>query len=561
MDTMIFNPLEDYEKKFKAAHSSNAEAFFRELEEKSQINVEENRAAVAKYKAQQAKADAVEKKAGLLKGLRVGAIVLAIVAAISAVLLFASSMIVAGFVLLLLAAGLVAVSIMVLTPRIKNLDQLHAKEDAAAEKLQQICWQQMAPLNQLFQVWDSIDLFEKTIPQFDFHPNFPVSQEKDMVDNYNFVPCDDEEQSVVDLLSGTYNSNPFLFERRLVHKMGMETYHGYKTIHWTESYRDSKGNRRTRHRSQTLHASVTKPKPFYHTETKLHYGAQAGPDLTFSRENRHLEDKSERAIDAMVRKGEKKLKEKQEQAMENSKQFTGMTNTEFDVLFDALDRNHEVQFRLLFTPLAQTNMVDLLLSETGYGDDFDFYKKRRMNTIVSEHAQHRNLLLSPEDFRSYDYDQIRSKFQSSHEEYFKGIYFDFAPLLAVPVYQEEPVHSLHPLPEDYQHYPNQEYEVLANALEAKHLVHPQTRTKAILKAQYTSSKDSTDAVSITAYSYDSLDRVDYEHVWGGDGRMHRVAVHWKEYIPLKAHNEIYISTNSQNAAVHKHGLYARVSNQ
>ena len=561
MDTMIFNPLEDYEKKFKAAHKSNTEAFFKELEEKSQVNVEENRAAVAKYKAQQEKAEAVSKKAGGLKGLRIAAIVLAVLAIIAAVMLFVAEYIVAGLVLLILAAGALVVTLKILNPRIKNLDQLHQKELETAEKLQQICWQQMQPLNQLFQAWDGIALVEKTIPQFDFHPNFPVSQEKDMVDNYNFIPCESDEQSVIDVLSGTYNSNPFLFERRLVHKMGMETYHGYKTIHWTESYRDSKGNRRTRHRSQTLHATVTRPKPFYHTETKLHYGAQAAPDLTFSRENRHLEDKSERAIDAMVRKGEKKLQEKQEKALENSQQFMGMTNTEFDVLFDALDRNHEVQFRLLFTPLAQTNMVDLLRSEAGYGDDFDFYKKRRMNTIVSEHGQNRSLLLSPDAIRSYDYDQIRSKFQSSHEEYFKAIYFDFAPLLAIPVYQEEPVQSLHPLPEDYRRYSTEEYEVLANAMDAKYLVHPKTRTKAILKANYHSSHSSTDRVDITAHSYDTVDRVDYVSVHGGDGRMHRVPVHWQEYIPLTKHNQICISTDGQNANVHKHGLYARVSNK
>ena len=559
MDTMIFNPLEEYEKKLKAAHSGNTEAFFKELEEKSKVNVEENRAAVVQYKAQQETADAIKKKAGLLKGLRILAIVLLILAVLAAVAMFVLEEILPGIGLLALSGGLLAVVLAVLTPRIKNLDQLYMKEQEAADQLLNSCWQQMAPLNQLFQAWDGIAILEKTIPQFEFHPNFPVRQEKDMVDNYNFIPCADEEQSVVDVLSGTYNLNPFLFERRLVHTMGTETYHGYKTIHWTESYRDSKGNRRTRHRSQTLHATVTKPKPFYHTETKLHYGAQAGPDLTFSRENRHLEDKSERAIDAMVRKGEKKLQKKAEQALENSQHFMGMTNTEFDVLFDALDRDHEVQFRLLFTPLAQTNMVDLLRSETGYGDDFDFYKKRRMNTIVSEHGQNRNLLLSPDAFHSYDYDQIRSKFQAGQEEYFKAIYFDFAPLLAVPVYQERPVQSLQPLPENYQQYPNQEYEVLANALDPQHLAHPQSRTKAILKAKYHSSNGNTDTVGITAYSYDALDRVDYVRVHGGDGRMHSVAVHWKEYLPLKTHKEIYIGTDSQNANVHKHGLYARVS--
>lgn len=563
MDGMIFNPLEDYEKTLKDAHAANAEGFFQELETRSGINKEENRATVARYDVQREKADGVKKKAGLYKALRVLTIIGMALAALAAVGLFANNMILPGIGLLVVGAGLLVIWLKKLNPLIKNLNQLFEAENAAAEKLLQTCWQQMAPLNALFQNWDGITILEKTIPRFDFQPNFPVSQEKDMVDNYNFAPYDEAEQSVIDSLSGTYNGNPFLYERRRIHTMGVETYHGYKTIHWTERYTDSKGKRRTRHRSQTLHATVTKPKPFYRTETKLHYGAQAGPDLSFSRQNQHLEDKSERAIDSMVRKGERKLRKKAEEALENNQSFMGMTNTEFDVLFDALDRDHEVQFRLLFTPLAQTNMVDLLLSETGYGDDFDFYKRRRMNTIVTEHSQNRSLLLAVEDFKSHDYDEIRRKFLAGHAEYFRGIYFDFAPLLALPVYQERPVHSLDPLPENYQKYSVREYEVLANALEPRHIAHPDSRTPAIMKAVHASSKGGTDTVRITAHSYDALDRVDIVPMLGGDGRMHGVPVPWQEYIPLEACRRLDISDSDSGSesgcisTVQKHGLFAR----
>lgn len=558
METMIFHPLEEYEKSLKQTHSAHTAAFFKELEEKAKVQVEENRATVAKYNAQQEKANGIQKKAGLLKGLRIAAIVVAVLFIISSLLLLVTEEILLGVILLVLAIALFTITRFVLKPKIQNLNQLVEQENAAAEQLLQACRKQMAPLNNLFDPWDGIRLLEKTIPLFSFQPNFPISQEQDMVDHYNFGAYDVKDESVIDTLSGTYNSNPFLFERRRIHEMGMETYHGHKTIHWVERYTDGNGKRRTRHRSQTLHATVTKPKPFYRTETKLHYGAQAGPDLSFSRDNKHLEDKSERAIESMVRKGEKKLQKKAEKSMENNQNFMGMTNTEFDVLFDALDRDHEVQFRLLFTPLAQTNMVDLLLSETGYGDDFDFYKRRRMNTIVTEHAQHRDLLLQPKTLQSHDYDQVRQKFQSAHEEYFKSIYFDFAPLLALPVYQERPVHSLDPIPDDYPRYTMRECEVLANAMDPQQLVHPQSRTKAILKATHTSSEGSADTVRISAYTYDTIPRVDVVHVRGGDGRMHGVPVHWDEYIPLETHKQLLVSTNRENANVHKHGLYARV---
>lgn len=560
MDSMIFNPLEDYEKRLKDAHAANAEALFQELETRSGINREENRATVAKYNAQRQKADALGKKAGRYKALRVLTIIGMVLAVLVAIAMFANNTILPGIGLIVIAAGLLILLLKKLNPLIKNLDQLFADEDTAAEKLLQICWQQVAPLNKLFQPWDGITVLEKTIPRFSFQPNLSALQEKDMLENYNFVPYQEDEQTVVDTLSGRYNGNPFLYERRRIHTMGLETYHGYKTIHWTEFYTDSKGRRRSRSRSQTLHATVTKPKPFYHTETKLHYGAQAGPDLSFSRQNMHLEDKSERAIDSMVRRGERKLQKKAEEALENNDSFMGMTNTEFDVLFDALDRDHEVQFRLLFTPLAQTNMVDLLRSETGYGDDFDFYKRRRMNTIVTEHAQNAPLLLPVEDFRSHDYDQIRSRFLAGHAEYFKSIYFDFAPLLALPVYQERPVHSLDPLPVDYQKYSVREYEVLANAMDLQQIAHEQTKTPVIFKAAHASTQEDTDTVRVTAHSYDSIPRVDVIPVHGGDGRVHGVPVPWQEYIPLEAHRKISISPNSQTESIHKHGLYARVLN-
>ncbi len=561
MDSLIFNPLDVYEKVLSQRHKTNAEAFFEALQAKSGIQIEENRATVAKYNAQQAKADQVMQKARLYKTLRVFAIIATVLSALLAVEQFYCSQALPGILLLLAAGGLLALWLWKLNPLIKNLKALYEKENAAAQALLQACWQQMAPLNNLFTNWDGITLTERTVPSFCFQPHLPVMQEKNMTDHFDLPAYEESEQTVLDTLSGTYNDNPFLYERRRIHAMGTETYHGYKTIHWTEHYTDSKGRHRSRSRSQTLHATVTKPKPFYRTETRLHYGAQAGPDLNFSRENRHLEDKSERAIDSMVRKGEKKLQQKAEDALENNRNFMGMSNTEFDVLFDALDRDHEVQFRLLFTPLAQTNMLDLIRSETGYGEDFDFYKRRRMNTIVSEHNQSWSMLLEPDSFRTYDYDALRRQFLAAHQEYFKSIYFDFAPLLAVPAYQERPTHSLPSLPEKHPKYSMRECEVLANAMDASCLAHPGSRTPAIMKASHKASGEGADTVCITAHSYRTVERVDLVAELGGDGRFHQVPVPWQQYIPVETTTDLLVSSSiaqGQAIQVQKHGLYARV---
>ena len=559
MDQLIFNPLEDYEKTLKNAHAANAEQFFEELVTRSGINKEENAAAVAKYNAQQKKADECLKKSTLFNSLRMLAIIGMVMAAIVAMGAFSGSAIVLGIIAALLSVGLQLLWFLVLNPKIKNLDQIYENERKQAEQLLDVCRKQMAPLNALFDSWDGITLFEKTLPQFDFLPSFSQEQEKDMRENYNFPDYSNENHTILDTLSGRYNGNPFLFERRRVRKMGMETYHGYRTITWSSWYTDSNGKRRRRSHSQTLHATVTKPKPFYHTEAYLHYGAQAGPDLSFSRLNKHLEDMSQRAIDSLIRKGERKLQDKAEEAMKNNQNFMGMTNTEFDVLFDALDRDHEVQFRLLFTPLAQTNMVDLLRSETGYGDDFDFFKQKRMNTIVSEHSQNRSLLVQPEDFHSHDFEVIRQKFLDGQAEYFRAVYFDFAPLLALPVYQERPVHSLNPLPDLEQRYSTWEHEALANAMDSRQLVHPDSDTPAIFKTDYTGRNGQAEQVRITAHSYKALEREELVPMAGGDGRIHIVKVPWKEYIPLQATEVMAVTTEKQDGAnVHTHGLYARV---
>ena len=219
-----------------------------------------------------------------------------------------------------------------------------------------------------------------------------------------------------------------------------------------------------------------------------------------------------------------------------------MSNTDFEVLFDALDRSNEVQFRTLFTPLAQTNMVDLILSKIGYGDDFNFIKSKRTNSIISEHSQERDIYLLPDNYTSYSYDIIKENFIGKNQEFFKAVYFDFAPIWAIPVYQERPVHSLKPIPDYSQVYSLKECEALANAVGYSFVAHPNTKSQVILKSAFVRSKDNVDETCITAYSYDIRKRVEVVSVYGGDGRYHDVSVTWDEYLPLEESKNFYIST-------------------
>lgn len=521
---VIYKPLEEFESKYKDMHSEKTKKFFDSLVQKSGVNIEQNRETVRQYKEYKENVVKLRKKFNWLRFLRV---------------------------IMCITIILIPLVILKITPIIKGMRSEIAESDKKAEELLREAHSQMLPLNNLFTDRDALEIIESTIPLLSFEKCFSIKQESDMKINYDFFEDNIEEQSTVDVLSGNYNENPFLFENKLIHTMGTETYHGYRTIHWTETYRDSNGNMRTRVRTQTLHASVVKPKPFYNTRIVLNYCSQGGPELAFSRTASHMEQKSKKEIEKIVKRGEKKLNKMNDKAVSKNSEFTSMSNSDFEVLFDALNRNNEVQFRTLFTPLAQTNMVDLIVSKSGYGDDFNFIKSKRTNRIISEHSQGRVINLLARHYASYSYDEIEENFTIKNAAFFKAVYFDFAPLWAIPMYQERPVHSLKPIPDYSQMYSLKESEVLANAVDYSYVVHPDTKTKAILKSTFVSSKDNIDETRITAYSYDIEKRIDFIPVLGGDRRFHNVPVEWDDYLPLEANTIFYIASEdiAQNKQV------------
>ncbi len=531
MNAVIYNPLEEYTGKYKALHGENTEAFFAQLVQRSGVDIEQNRQTVRQYNEYKENLSKLTRKKNWLCFWRV---------------------------LMCITVLLIPLVILRTTPKIRKLRTEIEEADKRADELLAEATRQMRPLNHLFTDRDALEIIEKTIPLLSFDTCFSAKQEEDMKINYDFCEHNEEQQSTFDVMAGHYNENPFLFENKVVHTMGMETYHGYKTIYWTETYRDSSGKQRTRTRSQTLHATVTKPKPFYNTQVVLNYCAQGAPDLSFSRDATRLDRKSDREIERYVKRGERKLKRKTEKAISRNDDFMSMSNSDFEVLFDALDRTDEVQFRTLFTPLAQTNMVDLIRSQAGYGDDFHFIKAKRTNRIITNHSQGRTINLSAASYTSYDFDVIRENFIGKNTEFFKAVYFDFAPIWAIPVYHERPVHSLKPIPEQSRLYALKECEALANAVDKKYVVHPNTRTQAILKSTYVGSKDQIDETCITAYSYDIEPQVDVVTVRGGDGRYHGVPVQWDLYLPLEAENHFYISAaeaaKGQKVIARRNGL-------
>ena len=279
MDGISLEPLKYYTGYARDKHKENVEAHFESLFKASGVNVEENRETVKKYDAELEK---IKKLSSAITAYRVFFWIFLVIGIIGALILllgivFASSgddgtgMIVGGVL-----TGLVGflLAFLLFRRKIKEAEALRAKHKEAADKLYQEALSQMAPLNALFDDLDTLRLIEKTMPEVKFDMTYTNEAERKLIEEYDYIDMTDDNTSVVNALSGTLFENPFLFERYLSHEMGSYTYHGTLVISWTERYRDSKGNYSTRTRTQTLHASVVKPKPYYFTKTHLGFGSQ-----------------------------------------------------------------------------------------------------------------------------------------------------------------------------------------------------------------------------------------------------------------------------------------------
>ncbi len=564
----LYDPLKYYEDQGRQEHEQNTLDYFEDLVKKSGIDVEENRQTVREYDEENKKISEIGKKISRYKTLRVFLIIGMVLGTILLVSGFSGNawLIVIG---VLLAAACTTFLFWKVNPIIKDASSIKEKYEARAAELLAEAEAQMAPLNVLFDERDTYNLIEKTIPEMSFEEYFTNEQRALFINKYDYVDMNDDESSVTDTVSGKFVGNPFILSCRHVHEMGTHTYQGSLTITWTETYYDSNGDLRTRTRTQTLYAEVVKPKPNYYYYTSLGYGNQAAPDLTFSRSPQHTEKLSEKEIAKKVKHGEKQLKKMTQKATKEGGSFQEMANTEFEVLFDALDRDQEVQYRLMFTPLAQRNMVSLVKSNTGYGDDFYFNKLRRFNVVTCEHAQNRTLDTSPANYYSYSVDIAKLNFLNFNTDYFKSLFFNFAPLMAVPAYIDEPCASME-IPEAFaSNFTLYEHEVMANAFNPSVFAHPETATDTILKTEMVSKQGDKDNVAVTAYSYATVERVDYVPVYGGDGRYHDVPVPWIEYIPLvnitnmtvEQYNPDAVGTTSDISAhdeAYLHGVVAKI---
>lgn len=541
MSNEFFEPLKLYDD-YKVSFRTNTEEYFDGLVKKSAIDIDKNREEVKNYKKS---LENYERYCGEInknktyKGLVIALIVLLFIASVAGfsfdVLIGVLSVVVA----VLCVVGLIFL-IKKINKKIKSLQEKADEYKKLADKHLAVCYEIMAPLNALYG-WDITKaLIEKTLPCIKLDRYLNEGSIDFLKRKFGFEANIEPTRSTVYVHSGMAYGNPFMLCRDLVQTWINKEYRGSLTIHWTTTSRDSKGHLRTRHHTQTLTAKVVKPAPKYSYETYLLYFNDAAPNLSFSRRSAGISSLSEKEIERKIRSDARKFDKMAEKAIKTGGTYTIFGNEEFESLFDGTNRNNELEYRLLFTPLAQKGILELVKNDKPFGDDFDFTKTGMINKIISGHSQNFNYKSNPADFIKYDYDEAREHFIEYNVSFFEGFYFDLAPLLSIPMYQQNETIGYSELADKRSSVSSLEYEVLANSYNYKVFDAEAARTPAILKTERVASNDGVDKVTVTAYSFRTVEHTDFVSMMGRDGRFHNVPVHWIEYIPIYESNPMSV---------------------
>ena len=537
----VYEPLERYRDEFRQKFSTLTREKFEELTQRSNVDVRANRALVSEIKKLVGTAASTSAKKTFYGWLMAIGFVGAVAAFAVSFVLSDSDATARGRCYAAIVAGVVLGCAMI--PLYNAAAKLLASLQSQIASKKAVAWEQMEPLNRLY-TWDlTVKLIEATVPRLAFDPYFTADRLAALRSQFGWDDSFNDGKSIIFAQSGVINGNPFVFGHYLDMEWGEKTYEGTKEISWTEWEEGMDGKRRCVRRYETLHAYVTKPIPVYGEQKILVYGNDAAPNLSFSRQPSGLTGKDGELWSSIRKKWRLSRLKAYSRNLDDDSNFTLMSNHEFETWFHAKDRDNEVEFRLLFTPVAQTQMLNLMKdAKVGYGDDFTFVKQNKVNVLFSKHLTEATIDTDPSQFYNWDYDAAAAFFISFNERYFKDVYFALAPLLSIPLYQQMRTHEeiwkgvLDGRPSSFW-----EQESVANYHGEDKFAHPNCITRSILKTQVVQRESGESTIAVTAYGYRGEDRVDYEEVYGGDGRWHEVPVPWTEYLPVQRTSNMCLS--------------------
>lgn len=546
-DPLSFDPIDFYKGPLKAEYDKNAAEFLNALVRVANIDEAANRKIVAEINRLKKKIEDTQKTLVGFKFLLALCIFLLVAGVVMAIVGICLDLEILTKILLIaigavVAIGMVLLIFLVINKKIKNLNSIFEKHQAAYYQALNQGIAMLNPFRQLLTYKDFIRLVNRTTDVIKLDEELKPQKLLMLHSLYNYNYRYNQNVSVCSVQSGDISSNPFIRVKLFATEMVNFTYVGSRTVTWAETYH-SNGRTYTRTVSQTLTATVVKPVPKYYFDSAVIYGNEAAPDLSFTRRPSGVEtDSTEKQIDNLVKKGEKQLEKLTEKATKQGRGFQALTNSEFDVLFGAFNRDNEVQYRLLFTPLAQQNMVEIITAKEPYGDDFYFKKDKKLNIVSTLHGKDM-FDYDPTIFNLYyDYDLLKKDYLAYLKNLFGSLYFDLAPILAIPLYQTTDAGLYNP-GEILNHVSTLEAESFVNEMAkvADLVFRPQEAAeKLILKVNYQNSVGETDIFDVVAYSYQKIPNVTVVPVMANNGRLYDVAVNWFDFIPVNKTSRVGI---------------------
>ncbi|SYV95803.1 Uncharacterised protein, partial [Mycoplasma putrefaciens] len=172
--------------------------------------------------------------------------------------------------------------------------------------------------------------------------------------------------------------------------------------------------------TEILTASVVKPLPVNYYQSSLALGIEIAPNLEFSRSSSNFHNLSEKEKTKKYQKTEKQLYKYAERNLD----FSPLANTKFETAFAAFNRKNDKEFRLMFTPLAQNNLMQLIEDNTyGFGDNFIMFKISKALFISSSNLDHFEINDNLLKYYTYDYNEIKNTFIKDNANYFDQIYW------------------------------------------------------------------------------------------------------------------------------------------
>ena len=549
-----FDPIDYYQKILKDEVNVNATKQIEELTKVSNIDTSENKILAKKVYQAKKKFDEQSKILSRYKILRGFLVFLCVVCFIFGIVGIA--LLVNGnsslFPILAIAIGfsvgliLLLIILLVLNKKIQHINDTVLSYQKEYNKQLALALNNLVGLKNLFNYRQFVNLVNNsnTVISLDYE----VSQKKLlMLENiYNLNLSFDINESILDVYSGNIEKNPFLRVLLNTQKMKDVTYTGTRVVSWTETYRDSEGHTHTRVESETLVAHYSAPAPFYSDSSIIIYGNEAAPNLSFSRFPSGIsKEDDEKDIEKFIKKKTKKIEKEADKAIKKGKNFVNLANTDFESLFGALNRDNETEYRLLFTPLAQQNMTEIITSKEPYGDDFAFIKRKKINFIYSRHSSN-NIRFNYYYFSNYfDYEKLKTDYVTMMNKEFASLYFDVAPILAIPLYQMHEAGIYDPALENEQ-ITLFEAEAFVNHMGENLFAHPESTTRQVLKISRLHNNKESDVFKVSAHSFKAVSQVEVVPVMCRNGRIYDVPVTRYRYDPLVKESNVAITKIKEN---------------